>query len=138
MKTVLIIEDEFIAGYELGYLLKAAGYTVEFTAMPSTAMQLFRRLNRTGELAAVVCDNRLLGDRPAASALYAAIRAQAPEMPFVVYSGYPPKDLPKDDPRLRIVHKPFANEVVALVARFAPVRAKGRAFRRAAHRRDAA
>jgi hypothetical protein len=70
--------------------------------------------------------------------LYREVRSADPEIPFVVYSGYPPQDLPKNDPRLKVVRKPFSEQVLSFVATFAPPRGKGRVVRPPQRRREAA
>jgi DNA-binding NtrC family response regulator len=117
MRTVLLVEDSFLESYELEYRLRELGYEVELAATLEIATERFRVLERT--LAAVVCDNRLVNGKPVASKFYAHVRARRPSMPFVVYSGFPPADLPQDDPLLAVVRKPFMDEVITQLRRSA-------------------
>jgi DNA-binding NtrC family response regulator len=97
MSTVLVVEDEFIASYDLEVRLKEKGYAVQLAATKAAAVQLFARLSKSRDLAAVVCDNRLINGKPAAVSVYHRVRSQNAKVPFVVYSGFPPHDLPRDD-----------------------------------------
>ena len=125
MSTVLVVEDQFLAGFELEYALKERGYAVRHVATINDALKAFRALRASGDLGGVVCDNRLLGGKAAATALYHAMRGEDPHFPFVVYSGYPPTDLPTEDQLLAVVHKPFVEQVVSHLVTFVPVRGKG-------------
>ena len=115
MRTVLLAEDSFIESYELEYRLRELGYEVELAATLEIATERFHVLERT--LVAIVCDNRLVNGKPVASKFYGHVRARRPSMPFVVYSGFPPDDLPKDDPLLAVVRKPFMDGVIKHVRR---------------------
>jgi CheY-like chemotaxis protein len=128
VSTVLIIEDQFIVSYELECLLKEQGYGVQHVATQRDALDSFQVLSGNRELAAVICDNRLIRGVPAAASLYQAIRARDKFTPFIVYSGYPPQGLPQDDPYLKIVRKPCVGQVVAHVGALASSHGKGRAF----------
>jgi CheY-like chemotaxis protein len=116
MSTVLVIEDQFIEGFELEHRLNELGYDVELAATRGSAFELFRQLE--SDLAAIVCDNRLIGGEPMAAALYRHVRANRCAVPFIVYSAFPPQDLPKNDPLLKVVAKPFSDDVIAHVRKF--------------------
>ena len=116
MRTVLVVEDSFLESYELEYSLRELGYTVAIAATLETAEQRFRGLY--GDLAAIVCDNKLLRGEPIGARFYAHVRSRQPFLPFVVYSGFPPQDLPKDDPLLAVVRKPFMDDVIKHLRRF--------------------
>ena len=138
MSTVLVIEDEFIASYDLEVRLKEKGYTVQLAATKAAAAQLFARLSKSRDLAAVVCDNRLISGTPAAVSIYRHVRSQSAEVPFVVYSGFPPHNLPRDDARLKVVQKPAVDDAIAFVEKFAPPRSNRQVSRPAEPRREAA
>ena len=138
MSTILVIEDQFLASYDLECTFKDRGYDVRHTATPADALAQYRALRQRNELAAIVCDNRLIDDKPAAKLLYGAIRTRDAETLFIVYSGFPPDDLPGDDPRLAIVRKPFVDQVLARVEALGPSRSKGRTFPSPLRRREAA
>jgi len=137
MSTVLVIEDQFLAGYELECLLKDSGYAVRHVATQPDAISMVERLSSTGELVAIICDNRLISGEPAATSLYRAVRRQHPTMPFIVYSGYPPEDLPHGDAQLKIVRKPFADRVLSHVRSFTAPLTKGRPAQAPRHRKAA-
>jgi hypothetical protein len=48
--------------------------------------------------------------QPIAATFYAYARLGASSLPFIVYSAFPPWELPKDDPFLAVVRKPFMDE----------------------------
>jgi len=126
MRTVLVIEDQFLESFELEYQLRKRGYEVQHTATVDGGIQFFRSLEARGELAAIICDNRLIGGAPAATFIYRQVRSVDPKMPFIIYSGFPPQDLPSDDPLLAIVLKPFTERVLSLLSQLAPPPAQGR------------
>jgi DNA-binding NtrC family response regulator len=136
MRTVLLVEDSFLESYELEYRLRELGSEVELAATLEIATERFRALE--GNLAAVVCDNRLVNGKPVASKFYADVRARRPSMPFVVYSGFPPEDLPKDDPLLAVVRKPFMDEVIKHLRRFTSIVEKRKTVRPTPSHREAA
>jgi CheY-like chemotaxis protein len=139
MPTVLVIEDEFLVGYELEHRLKALGYDVKLAGTEASAVELFRKLHKQGALAAVMCDNRLINGAPAAASVYTQVRAASASTPFIVYSGFPPEDFPTDDPHLVVVRKPRIDDAIDVVSRlFAPSRGKGPVPRRAPSGREAA
>lgn len=119
MRTILVVEDQFLSAYELEWELKERGFSVAHSATMSDALQKFRSLRASRDLAAIVCDNRLIDGKPAALLLYRAVRASDADVPFIVYSGFPPNDLPQHDPRLMMVNKPFTDRVVFYVEKFA-------------------
>jgi DNA-binding NtrC family response regulator len=116
MRTVLVVEDSFVESYDLEYRLRELGYTVKIAATLATAKECFSE--QDGELAAIVCDNRLIGGEPIGSQFYAHARSRQPSLPFIVYSGFPPEDLPKEDSLLAIVRKPFMDDVIKHLRRF--------------------
>lgn len=120
MSTVLVIEDQFLTSYDLECALKERGFDVRHAATEEHALAQYTSLRLGRSLAAIVCDDRLIDNKPAAKVLYSAIRARDAETPFVVYSGFPPDDLPPNDPRLAIVRKPFVKQVLAQIETFAP------------------
>ena len=134
--TVLIVEDSFLDSYDLECRLQELGYRVEIAGTLRGARRSFRRL--IGDLAAIVCDNRLVGGSAIASRLYRAVRMEARAIPFIVYSGFPPGDLPKDDPFLRIVVKPFSDDVIAHLHQLAPAPAMRPPVHPSGHTREAA
>jgi hypothetical protein len=136
--TVLVIEDQFLESYELEYALKERGYGFLHAATQAGAKRAIRKLIALNDLAAIICDNRLLGDKPAAASLYRRVRAIDVKTPFVVYSGYPPQDLPGNDPRLKLVRKPFIDQVLSFIASLAPPPGKGSALRPPERGREAA
>ena len=136
MSTVLLVEDNFLESYELELRLRELGYQVELAATREIATERFRVLERG--LVAVVCDNKLVTGKPFASTFYTYVRARLPSMPFVVYSGFPPEDLPKGDPFLAIVRKPFMDEVTKHLRRFALILDKRKAVLPTPPRREAA
>ena len=129
MSTVLVVEDQFLASYELECVLNERGYEVRHAATQSDAIREFHKFKAGGQLAAVVCDNRLIDGVQAAASFYRHVRAWDTHMPFIIYSGFPPADLLKDDPRLKTVRKPFIEQVVSYVRAFAPAQGKSRASR---------
>ena len=138
MRTVLVVEDSFLESYELEYRLKELGHTVEIAATLETAKDCFRELGVN--LAAIVCDNKLLRGEPVGSEFYAHVRSRQPTIPFIVYSGFPPQDLPKDDPLLAVVRKPFMDDVIRQLRRFLsiPENRPRRTVRRTTSDREAA
>jgi len=134
MRTVLLVEDSFIESFELEYRLKELGYTVKIVATLEGARECLRQLH--GSLAGIICDNRLISGEPVAARVYAYARSRTSSIPFVVYSAFPPRDLPEDDPLLAVVTKPFIDEVIKHLGRF--VTGQRRAPRRAAPEREAA
>ena len=48
-------------------------------------------------------------------------------MPFIVYSAFPRRELPKDDPFLAVITKPFMDEVFRQLSLFASMTGKTRA-----------
>jgi DNA-binding NtrC family response regulator len=116
MRTVLVVEDSFLESYELEYRLQELGYAVQIVATLEAAKERFRGLG--ANLAAIVCDNRLLRGEPIGSKFYTHVRSRQPSMPFVVYSGFPPQDLPKDDPLLASIRKPFMDDVIKHLRRY--------------------
>lgn len=115
MQTVLIIEDQFLPSYDLECALKERGYDVQQTASASDGLKQFRLLKDDGRLCAVVCDNRLIDGEPAAAELYQAFRQIDRTMPIIVYSGFPPGQLPRIDEYLAVVRKPFIDQVVTRI-----------------------
>ena len=109
MRTVLIVEDSFVESYELEYRFKELGYAVKIAAMLEDARQLVRQLG--DGLAVIVCDNKLISGEPVAATFYSYVRSRMPSIPFIVYSAFPPKGLPKTDPLLAVVTKPFMDDV---------------------------
>jgi DNA-binding NtrC family response regulator len=136
--TVLVIEDQFLESYELECALKERGYEFHHAGTQAGAMRAIRKLIAQNDVDAIICDNRLLGDQPAAAFLYRQVRAMDAKTPFVVYSGYPPQDLPKDDPRLKVVRKPFIDQVLSFIETITPPGGRGSAFRSLQRRREAA
>ena len=136
MRNVLIIEDGFLDSYEIEYCLKELGYRVEIAGTLRGAREYLRRLG--GDLAAIVCDNRLISGTPVASLLYREVRTADPAVPFIVYSAFPPDDLPTEDPLLRIVVKPFSDDVIRHVRQLVPGPPLGRPVRTSRHSREAA
>jgi hypothetical protein len=122
MRTVLLVEDCFIESYELEYRLKELGYTVKIAATLDGAKELVRQLG--DHLAAIVCDNKLISGEPVAANFYAYVRSRAASMTFIVYSGFPPRMLSKNDPFLAVVRKPFIDEVFKHLHNFAFVTEK--------------
>jgi hypothetical protein len=110
MRTILLVEDSFIESFEVEYRLKELGYAVKIAATLDGAKEYVRKLH--GSLAGIVCDNRLISGEPVAVTFYAYARSRAPSIPFVVYSAFPPRELPKDDPLLAVVTKPFIDDVI--------------------------
>lgn len=109
MRHLLIVEDDFLEGYELETRAKELGYRPALTATRQGAVALFEQLK--GKLAGIVCDNRLIAGEPMAAWFYSYVRARDPVLPFAIYSGFPPLTLPKDDPELKVVVKPFSGDV---------------------------
>jgi hypothetical protein len=109
VRTVLLVEDSFIESYELEYRLKELGYSVKIAATLDGAKELVRQLG--DRLVAIVCDNKLISGDPVAATFYAYVRSRVASMPFIVYSGFPPGELPTDDPFLAVVTKPFMDDV---------------------------
>ena len=81
----------------------------------------------TGRLAAIVFDNKLISGEPVAATFYAYARSRASTIPFIVYSAFPPRELPKDDPFLAVITKPFMDEVFRQLSLFASMTGKTRA-----------
>lgn len=136
MGTVLLVEDSFLESYELEHRLRELGYQVELAATLEISKERFRALE--ANLVAVVCDNKLVSGQPIGSKFYAYVRARRPWMPFVVYSGFPPEDLPKDDPLLAIVRKPFMDRAIKHLRRFSLIADKRKSVpSRPAHREAA-
>lgn len=106
---LLIVEDDFLESYELESRAAQLGYAPALTGTRQGAVALFERLN--GALAGIVCDNRLIAGEPVAEWLYRCVRERAATLPFAVYSGYPPLHLPKSDAFLKVVAKPFSDDV---------------------------
>jgi CheY-like chemotaxis protein len=136
MNTVLVVEDSFLESYELEYQLKERGYRVDITATFDGAHERFGRLR--DDLAAIVCDNRLISGEAVASIFYRYVRTHDPSLPFVVYSAFPPRDLPNDDPLLATVAKPFSDDVIRHVQEMAPLRGERRPSRSITIGRNAA
>ena len=109
MRTVLIVEDSFVESFELEYQLKELGYASKIVATIDRAREFVRQLG--DRLAAIICDNKLISGEPIATTFYAYVRARMPSTPFIVYSAFPPRALPKDDPFLAVVTKPFMDDV---------------------------
>ena len=119
MRTVLVVEDSFLESFDLEYRLKELGYRVEIAATLEQAKACFRELD--GQLAGIVCDDRLISSEPIAGIFYAYARSRAPAVPFVLYSASPPRELPTDDPFLAVVTKPFMEDVIKHLRHFASV-----------------
>jgi hypothetical protein len=119
MNTVLVVEDSFLESYELEVSTERASYRVDITATFDGAHERFGRLR--DDLAAIVCDNRLISGEAVASNFYSYVRAHDPSLPFVVYSAFPPRDLPKGDPLLATVAKPFSDDVIRHIREMAPL-----------------
>ena len=117
MHTVLIVEDNFVESYELEYQLKELGYAPKIVATLDGAREIVRQLG--DRLGAIVCDNRLISRAPIATTFYAYVRSRMPSIPFIVYSAFPPRELPKDDPFLAVVTKPFMDDVFKHLRHFA-------------------
>ncbi len=107
--SILIVEDDFLESYELETRAAQLGYRPALTSTHQGAVELFEQLN--GSLAGIICDNRLIAGEPAAERIYRYVRARAASLPFAIYSGFPPRHLPNDDPFLKIVAKPFSDDV---------------------------
>jgi DNA-binding NtrC family response regulator len=87
MSIVLIIEDQFLVSYDLECAFKERGHKVRHAATAQDALAQYRALRERDELIAVVCDNRLIDNKPVAKSLYSAIRNNDAETPFIVYSA---------------------------------------------------
>ena len=136
MRTVLLVEDSFIESFDLECRFKEMGYAVKIAGTLAQAKEVLRKLD--GDIAGIVCDNRLICGEPGAATFYAYSRSRASSIPFVVYSAFPPTELPKDDPFLAIVTKPFLDDVIKHVRHFASILDKKRAVLPAQLHREAA
>ncbi|MGB9367873.1 MAG: hypothetical protein WCE79_17865 [Xanthobacteraceae bacterium] len=124
MRTVLLVEDSFVESYELEYRLKELGYAVEITATLGGAKECLCQLH--DRLAGIVCDNKLIGGQAIAATFYAYTRSRASSVPFIVYSAFPPRELPKDDPFLAVITKPSMDDVVKHLRLFASIKGNRR------------
>jgi hypothetical protein len=136
MRTVLIVEDSFVESYELEYQLKELGYAPKTVATLDRAREFVRQPG--DRLAAIICDNKLISGEPIATTFYAYVRSRMASTPFIVYSAFPPRALPKDDPFLAVVTKPFMDDVFKHLRLFASIIDKKRTAPSAQPNREAA
>ena len=118
MRAVVVVEDQFLESYELECRLKDRGFETFPTATRAAALATINELHASGNLAGVICDNRLIDGDAVAVTIYSHVRRLSRDIPFVVYSAFPPQELPVPDPRLKLVRKPFSDEAVDFVSQF--------------------
>ncbi|MBU2501648.1 PAS domain S-box protein [bacterium] len=111
---VLIADDEEMVLRILGQMLNILGYRVLTAHDGDEALAIFRRAG--GTLAAVLLD--LTMPRMDGQEVFLAIQAADPQMPVVIFSGFPAEDIALRFPEPRpaaFLQKPFSLEGLKLV-----------------------
>ncbi len=121
---VLLVEDDPRVRRTVRSVLEQAGYTVDEAADGVVATELLEGLQ---PMPAVILSDVVM-PRMGGMDLFRHLRASAVEIPFVLMTGYAPDaDMPSAEDGVRLLAKPFSNDVLlqairAAVGRVTPPR----------------